>query len=310
MDDTAITQTGVDLAGRVSKFTQRIICRFRLIEAEIISVMWLGDTIPKDTTMEQWEQQCIDTMAQWRQEIYALAHANKDPGLVQRWKEMALYSDIAYPYILVTLYRPSRQNPTPSTNQMMVALANAVKVAEGYFQQSEAEAGRIKYVFHPCHHVFNCALVFLQGIQRCKQEVSDAYSWKEVEEWMYVFAKCFSSIAERWAAARRCLEEYDRLLTPIKKEYIEFLNHKVSLHKAPSQFSAGTPEGLYQYPTMGPQPAPADIDEAYNFWSVFNPTTTTDNAEAPSTFVYNQPPRDWNAEFSLTSLGMDSNSNV
>jgi hypothetical protein len=310
MDDTAITQTGVDPAGRVSKFTQRIICRFRLIEAEIISVMWLGDPIPKDTTMEQWEQHCIDAMAQWRQEIYASAHANKDPGLVQRWKEMALYSDIAYPYILVTLYRPSRQNPTPSTRQIMIALANAVKVADGYFQQSEAEAGRIKYVFHPCHHVFNCALVFLQGLQRCKQEVSDAYSWEEVEEWMHVFAKCFSSISERWTAARRCLEEYDRLLTPIKKEYTEFLNHKISLQKAPTQHSTSTLEGIYQYPTMGPQPAPADIDEAYNFWSVFNPTTATGNVEAPGAFVYNQPPRDWSTEFSLTSFGMDSNSDM
>jgi hypothetical protein len=305
VDDTAITQSGVDPTGRVSKFTQRIICRFRLIEVEIISVLWHGESIPKGTTMDQWEQQCIDAMSQWRQEIYASALANKDSGLIQRWKEMTLYSDIAYPYILVTLYRPSRQNPTPSTNQMMVALANAVKVADGYFQQSEAEAGRIKYVFHPCHHVFNCALVFLQGLQRCKQEVSDTYTWKEVEEWMYVFEKCFSSIAERWAAAKRCLEEYDRLLIPIKKEYMDFLDQKASLEQPLTQPPALIPEGLYQYPTMGPLPAPADIDEAYNFWSVFNPTTTTDNAEAPGVFVYNVPPRDWNAEFSL-NFGMDS----
>jgi hypothetical protein len=298
MDDTAITQSGVDRAGRVSKFTQRIICRFRLIEAEIISVLWHGDPIPKDVTMEQWEKQCIDAMTQWRQEIYASAHANKDPGLVQRWKEMTLYSDIAFPYILVTLYRPSRQNPTPTTMQVMIALANAVKVADGYFQQSEAEAGRIKYVFHPCHHVFNCALIFLQGLQRCKQEVSDTYSWQEVEEWMHVFAKCFSSIAERWAAAKRCLEEYDRLLVPIKKEYMEFLEQKVRLQQPPVQEAASVPVDLYHYPTIGPGPA-LDIDEAYNFWSVFNPTTTTtDTAEPPGAFVYNVP-RDWNAEFSL-----------
>jgi hypothetical protein len=306
MDDTAITQSGVDPTGRVSKFTQRIICRFRLIEAEIISVLWHGDPIPKDMTMEQWEQQCIEAMSQWQKEIYASAHASKDSGLVQRWKEMTLYSDIAFPYILVTLYRPSRQNPTPTTNQMMIALANAVKVADGYFQQSEAEAGRIKYVFHPCHHVFNCALVFLQGLQRCKQEVSDTYSWKEVEEWMYVFAKCFSSIAERWAAAKRCLEEYDRLLIPIKKEYMDFLDQKASLQLPLVQPLVSMTNSLYNYPTMGPPPAPAEIDEAYNFWSVFNPTTTTtDIAEAPGAFVYNVPPRDWNAEFSL-NFGMES----
>jgi hypothetical protein len=304
VDDTAITKSGVESGGRVSKFTQRIICRFRLVEAEIISVLWHGDPIPKNMTMEQWEQQCLDAMNLWRQEIYAAAHANKDPGLVQRWKEMMLYSDIALPYILVTLYRPSKHNPTPTTNEMMIALANAVKVADGYFQQSEAEAGRIKYVFHPCHHVFNCALIFLQGLQRCKQEVSDAYTWKEVEEWMYVFAKCFSSIAERWTAAKRCLEEYERLLLPIKKEYLEFLDQKARSQRPFVQPDISMPSSWTDYPSMGPAPAPADIDEAYDYWTVFNPTTTIDNVEAPSAFVYNVPPRDWNAEFSLT-FGME-----
>jgi hypothetical protein len=186
----------------------------------------------------------------------------------------------------------------------MVALDNAVKVADGYFQQSEAEAGRIKYVFHPCHHVFNCALIFLQGVQRCKQEVSDAYSWDQVEEWMNVFAKCFSSIAERWAAAQRCLDEYDRLLTPVKKEYLEFLEQKASSKEPLMQDATLVPDDLYGYSAIGPPSAPAEIDEACTFWTVFNPTTTTDTLMEPSgAFVYNVP-RDWNAEFSL-NFGME-----
>jgi hypothetical protein len=299
MDDTSITQASVNPEGRVSKFTQRIICRFRLIEADIISVLWHGDSIPDGITMDQWEQQCINAIILWRQEIYVSASANQDPTLIQRWKEMKLYSDIVYPYILVTLYRPSRQNPTPTTDQTMIALANAVKVADGYYQQSEAEAGRIKYVFHPCHHVFNCALIFLQGLQRCKHEVSETYSWREVEEWMYVFAKCFSSIAERWTAAKRCLEEYERLLIPIKKEYTDFLSQKASQYSAPLQMTVPMGEHLYNYPAATAAPV-ADIDEAYNFWSVFNPTTTTDTIEPLGALAYNEPPRDWNAEFSLT----------
>ncbi|KAH4024681.1 hypothetical protein HBI09_157080 [Parastagonospora nodorum] len=302
MDDTAITQSGIDRGGRVSKFTQRIICRFRLIEAEVVSVLWHGEPIPQNMTIEHWEQQCIDAMSRWRQEIYASAQANKDRGLVQRWKEMMLYSDIAYPYILVTLYRPSKLNPSPTTEQMMISLANAVKVADGYYLQAGAETGRIKYVFHPCHHVFNCAVIFLQGLQRCKQEVSDTYTWKEVEDWMYVFAKCFSSIAERWGAAKRCLEEYDRLLLPIKKEYMDFLDQKARAQRPLVQPEISMPEGMYDYSSMGTAPAPAniDIDEAYDYWTVFNPTTTIDTTEAPNAFVYNvAPPQDWNAEFSL-----------
>lgn len=297
-DDTAITQSGLERSGRVSKFTSRIICRFRLVEAEIISVRWHGEAVPDGLSMALWEQRCIDRMLQWQHEIYASARANQDPTLVQRWKEMMLYSDIAYPYILVTLYRQARHNSNPTTHQTMVALANAVKVADGYFQQSEAEAGRIKYVFHPCHHVFNCAIIFLQGLQRCKQEVSDAYSWKEVEEWMDVFAKCFLSISERWAAAKRCLEEYDRLLMPIKKEYMEFLDQKARLQQPPAH-TASMSDDLYSYPMIGPAPAPADIDEAINFWNVFNPTTTADNIEpAGGPLLYNVP-QDWNLEFDL-----------
>ncbi|KAF1847512.1 GAL4-like transcription factor-like protein [Cucurbitaria berberidis CBS 394.84] len=300
IDDTAITQASMEPAGRVSKFTQRIICRFRLIEADIISVLWLGDPLPKScTSLEQWIEQCISAMSEWQQEIYASRDANKDRGLIPRWNEMCLYSDIACPYILATLYRSSRRIPHPTTSQMMTALINAVKVADGYFRQSEAEAGKIKYVFHPCHHVFNCALIFLQGLQRCKQEVADNWSWPQVEEWMHVFAKCFSSIAERWTAAKRCLDEYERLLIPIKKEYMEFLSQQATLSPLPLRANASMTAGLFDYAAPAPTPAPAEIDEAYQFWSVFNPTVTTTDTEALSAYVFNVPPRDWNTEFSL-----------
>jgi hypothetical protein len=300
IDDTAITQSSMEPSGRVSKFTQRIICRFRLIEADIIAVLWHGDPISKEySSLEQWMQHCNDGMAEWQREIYANAKANKDRGLNARWTEMCLYSDIAFPYILSLLNRSSRRIPNPSRQQMMVALLNAVKVADGYFQQSEAEAGKIKYVFHPCHHVFNCALIFLQGLQRCKQEVANNYPWLQVEEWMRVFSKCFLSISERWAAAKRCYEEYERLLLPVKNEYIEYLDQKAtfrppSLHQTTSDSSS-----LYDYQV--PTPVLTEVDEAYQFWTVFNPTTsTTDTSDSLGAISYNHlPPRDWNAEFSL-----------
>lgn len=307
IDDTAITKAGVDMSGRVSKFTQRIICRFRLVEAEIVSVLWLGEPVPKDcTSIEQWMQRCIDTMSKWQQEIYASANANTDRGLIPRWNEMCLYSDIACPYILVTLYRSSRRIPNPTTAQMLTAMFNTVKVADGYVRQSEAEAGKIKYVFHPCHHVFNCALVFLQGLQRCKQEVSETWSWQQLEQWMQIFTKSFSSIAERWTAAKRCLEEYERLLLPIKKEYLDFLAQRAASVQPPLtpqlQPAAPIADGLYNYPAL-PEGS-AEIDEAYQFWSVFNPTSSADT-EARGAPSYNVPPRDWNTEFSL-SFAMDA----
>lgn len=214
----------------MSKFTQRIICSFRLIEAEFVSVLWQHEPIPKEfDSIDSWGQSCIDRICQWQQEIYAAARANQDPGLLARWEEMTLYSDIAVPYVYFMLNRPSKLHPVPTTEQRMIALANAVRIAAGYFKQSEAAPGRIKYVFHPCHHVFHCAIVFLEGLQYCKQEVLTTYSWEEVDESMNVFAECFRSIRERWTAATRCLEEYERTLAPVKKEYMDLYASKASI---------------------------------------------------------------------------------
>ncbi len=301
VDDTAITETGMEPTGRVSKFTQRIICRFRLIEADIISVLWLKEPWPKEcASMEQWMQQCINSIMEWRREIYASATSNKDRSLVSRWNEMCLYSDIACPYILVSLNRTSRAIPNPSSSQTLTAMHNAVKVADGYIRQFEAEAGKIKYVFHPCHQVFTCALVFLQGLQRCKSEVADSWSWEELEDWMQIFTRCFSSIAERWTAAQRCLEEYEKLLSPIKEEYVKFLTQRANLPPPPPpplSTAAPVTDQMYTYSTSTSRPA--GIDEAYQFWSVFNPTSSAET-EARIPNAYNDlPPRDWNTEFHL-----------
>lgn len=297
IDDTAITHVSVDLSGRVSKFTQRIICRFRLIEAEIIAVLWHGEPIPREcASLKQWAQRCATAIDEWQQEVYTCANANTDRGLSARWNEMCLFTDIAYAYIMVSLYRSSRTTPNPTTDQLMIALVNAVKVADGYIRQSEGEAGKIKYVFHACHHVFNCALVFLQGLQRCKQEVAASYSWPQVEGWMHIFSKCFSSVAERWSAAKRCLEEYERLLAPIKKEYGEFLVQKASYLPLAlrQEVSITNP-----YEHAGLVTAPTEVDEAYNYWSVSNPTRTEPTDLLTGLDMNSIPPRDWSAVFNL-----------
>ncbi|CAA9963435.1 GAL4 transcription factor [Pyrenophora teres f. maculata] len=298
IDDTGITTSSTCPTGRVSKFTQRIICRFRFIEADIISVLWHGEPLSNEyASLEQWMQHCIDGIAEWRREIHAASMTNKDRSLVARWTEMCLYSDIAYPYILSLLHRSSRRIPHPSRRQMMAALLNAVEVADGYFKQSEAEAGKIKYVFHPCHHVFDCALIFLQGLQRCKQEIALNYPWQDVEQWMNVFSKCFLSISERWAAAKRCYEEYERLLLPVKKEYLEYLELKPTFHSPPLSHATSDPSSMYEYQVT--HPALAQVDE-YQFWTIFNPTTSTTDATDPLGSANSYcPPRDWNAEFSF-----------
>lgn len=299
IDDTAITQHGTVPEGRVSKFTQRIICTFRLVEAEIVSVMWHHEPIPDEfTSIESWGQSCIDRMHQWQRDIYAAAHANQDPGLLARWEEMTLYSDIVIPYIYFMLNRPSKRLAVPSTNQRMIAMANAVKIAAGYYKQSEAAPGRIKYVFHPGHHVFHCAIVFLEGLQYCKQEVLTTYSWEQVEESMNIFAECFRSIRERWTAATLCLEEYERSLAPFKKEYVDLYASKASARKliVPQAAALATCDPTI-HDSMGSMSA--EVGANISHWSLFNPPTTSEPIEPLNAYAYTTTPRDWNAEFHL-----------
>ncbi|KAF1357202.1 hypothetical protein EJ07DRAFT_129527 [Lizonia empirigonia] len=298
IDDTAITKHGTVPEGRVSKFTQRIICSFRLIEAEFVSVLWQHEPIPKEfDSIDSWGQSCIDRICQWQQEIYAAARANQDPGLLARWEEMTLYSDIVVPYVYFMLNRPSKLHPVPTTEQRMVALANAVRIAVGYFKQSEAALGRIKYVFHPCHHVFHCAIVFLEGLQYCKQEVLTTYSWEEVEESMNVFAECFRSIRERWTAATRCLEEYERTLAPVKKEYMDLYASKASITELTVPQPA-TP--MMCSPTFHDVSGLVSTEGGgLSHWNLFNPTARSEPIEPLNAYTYTTTPRDWNAEFHL-----------
>ncbi|KAF1961990.1 GAL4-like transcription factor-like protein [Byssothecium circinans] len=297
VDDVAITRNGIDPTGPVSKFTSRRICLFRRIEAEIFAVMRHGEPVPKEySSMEHWMQRCETAILEWQDEIRAASQANEDPGFVERWKEMCLYSDIAVPYIFVALYRPAPANPTPTTIQLMTAFANSVKVAQGYWQQANTDFGRIKYVFHPCHHVFNCADIFLRILQRCKQEISERYTWEQLEQMMGSFSTCFAAIAERWTVAGRCLEEYQRELAGIKKEYLDFLAQKASLVPQMPPSPMGEAMGrLYTYSVPPPD------DEALNFWNVF--TTTADTLETLQAMTYNTP-NDWNAEFDLNLEAM------
>ena len=194
------------------------------------------------------------------------------------------------------LFRQSKRIPEPTTENQLTAFASAVKVADGYFKQSNADSGNIKYVFHPCHHCFASAVAFLHALSRCKSEISCKYSWYEIETWMSVFSRFFLTIAERWPAAMRCLEEYERLLDPVRTEYLEFLNKSPQM---PAVRHVANP--LYSYP--GP---PSDIGDALSFLTAFSPATMADPTDQKPAQAYSTP-QDWNTEFNL-KLGMETTS--
>ncbi|KAF2269994.1 hypothetical protein CC78DRAFT_507565 [Lojkania enalia] len=291
IDDLSVTEAGIDFSGRVSKFTSRRIWLFRQIEADIISVLHHNDSIPKEcANLDEWLHKTEAAILNWKWEVHQAAAANKDPHFESRWEEMLLYADIATPYILVSLFRPSPRIPKPTTENLLKVYNAAIQVADGYWQQSNADFGHIKYVFHPCHHSFNSAIEFLRALSWCKSEISDRYPYEQVEYDMGRFSTFFSTIAERWPAAIRCLEEYKKLLAPVKKEYVDFLVQKAkNIPPETSQLDGMT--NLYTCPT--------NLDDAFNFWMGFNPATVVDPTDMMFSYYPYTLSHDWNTEFNL-----------
>ncbi|GAD92883.1 similar to GAL4-like transcription factor [Paecilomyces variotii No. 5] len=225
IEDTAISAKGVDPHGKLTKFPSTRIWRFRQIEAEVVSVLFHnGDLSAEDNgALSMWMERMEIAIDTWRDEVKWFSSLN---GSHPASEEMCLYADIAHDYIIVTLFRPSTRVKDPTTGNLMKAFIAGVHVARGYWKQANLEFGSSKYVFHPCYHTFSAAVVFLQVLDRCKEAIWLKYSTDEIEDFISSFSKFFATIAERWPAASRCLEEFERLMAPVKRNYIDFTLRK------------------------------------------------------------------------------------
>lgn len=223
VEDGSISMSGIDLDGYATKFASRRIWQFRQIEAEIMSVIFHHrDISPSPPSLGTWLDEIEVKINKWNQEVHWSASLNTDSRKTSQWEEMCLYADIARDYIIVTLFRPSPRIKDPTCENLMKAFHAGIRVADGYWKQSNLEFGNSKYVFHPCYHTFSAAVVFLRALQRCKETISATYSLNQVENCIAYFSRLFTTIAERWPAASRCLEEFERLMAPVKREYIDY----------------------------------------------------------------------------------------
>jgi hypothetical protein len=132
---------------------------------------------------------------------------------------------------------------------------------------------------------------FLQALQRCKETVNLSYTLEEVKSFMASFSRLFSTMAERWPAASRCLEEYERLLAPVKKDYVDFVAHRARTHSI-SQ-GTGDYENLVGFSGELIDPI-INLDEMFNFGSFFQPDSST---VAEHGWLYSPVPTNWNTEF-------------
>ncbi|KAL2001136.1 hypothetical protein VTN02DRAFT_2203 [Thermoascus thermophilus] len=307
VEDSAISAAGIDPNGRSTKFTSKRIWQFRLIEAEIVSVLFHNGEIPpyNHCSLEAWmlkTEACINT---WHDEVHRSAALNTDPSKKSQWEEMCLYADIARNYLIVTLFRPNPRVKEPRCENLMKAFIAGVGVADGYWKQSNLEFGNSKCVFHPCYHTFSGAVVFLQALQRCKETIYLTYTVEEVEDFISCFSRFFTTIAEKWPAASRCLGEFERLLAPVKREYIAFTVQKARSvsEEQPSRNQAAAFAAEHQDDgdsmTMNHQAWGFD-DTMLGFGPLFTPELW--NTEEASGFTTFPVPVDWNAEF---DFGMD-----
>lgn len=295
VDDDAITKTSIDLSGPTPKMLARRIWLFRQIEAEVTSVLHQQGSQPVEgVALHDWIQKMRRSISEWRTEIYTSAQGNRDPMALSRYDDLKLYADIAYPYIILLLCKPSKRTAQPTRDEWLEAFESAVRVAEGYTRQANADTGSIKYVFHPCHHCFSAALVFLQALTRCSSDISTRYSQTHVEAWMKVFSYFFSTVSERWPAASRCLEEYERILEPIKHQYLRFLEQKEWRSMQGLSPLSNQSNAVHSVIPM----ATNEMDNAFNYYETFNPTFTTVNGDLLSSPMF-QPPRDWKTEFNF-----------
>jgi hypothetical protein len=217
---------------------------------------------------------------EWQKDVYNVIAESSDASSQSRWEELRLWSQIGRPYLLMILYKPSKRIPYPKSDSWMTCLKSAVQIAQGYGKQAESGDRNIKYIFEPCHQCFAAALVFLQAISYYKAEVTSTHAWEEIQIWMNTFSRFFAIISERWAAASRCLEEYERLLAPIKREYLDLSRSKTK---------------------HVPQPTPnfgTELDELYNSWAICNSSTTTYSPDLLSGYAYSAPSQ-WRREFNL-----------
>ncbi|KAL1859853.1 hypothetical protein Plec18167_006325 [Paecilomyces lecythidis] len=293
IEDNAISAAGVNPHGKLTKFPSTRIWKFRQIEAEIVSVLFHnGELSPENNgDLTRWMERMETAIDTWRDEVKWFSSLNGSHPVSD---EMRLYADIAHDYIIVTLFRPSTRVKDPTTENFMKAFIAGVHVARGYWKQANLEFGSSKYVFHPCYHTFSAAVVFLQALDRCKEAIWLEYSTDQIEEFILSFSKFFTTIAERWPAASRCLEEFERLMVPVKRKYIDF-----TLSKARTVPNGSGPNASFIDQEGFVLNTPAHQDELLDIHTLFPQDVFSHEQLEDLTFTI---PTDWEMEFDFSVI--------
>jgi hypothetical protein len=121
---------------------------------------------------------------------------------------------------------------------------------------------------------------------------------------MRTFARFFATVAERWPAASRCLEEYERLLAPVRTDFVDYLAQEAAARRLTemsathSAASLGAGLTAASAADMDLDTAAFDLDEALKFGTFFN-VAAPGLDDAAGGYYHPYVPMDWNEEFSF-----------
>jgi hypothetical protein len=288
LEDCSTATAEIDPNAQWTKSFALWVWKYRQIEAEIVSVLFYNGEITArglESSLDSWMQRMELAINTWKVEFQWFSAMRDGDPVAQ---EMHLYADIAHAYIIVTLFRPAPRVKEPSCENLMKAFIAGVNVAKGYLSQSNLAFGNSKFVFHTCYHTFSAAVVFLQALDRCKHLICLRYTVDQVDDFISVFSKEFTATAERWPAASRCLEEFEKLMVPVKRKFIDFALNEARMI---SNEMAANPSLTVDEEAL--QPA-LYSDELMDFQSLFphDVFNTQDPLGIPFTI-----PSDWGIEF-------------
>jgi hypothetical protein len=251
-EDAAIHRTHIDPRGRRSKFMFGHVRTYRLITAEIMSVLCHGHPVPSEFgSLEAWQEATEARIHAWRDEILGQTEANLDRTLAAPLLEMSIYCEIADPLIILALFGPCARIQRPGSRNVTKVFDASVQVARGYMRQANTGFGASKYTFHSCHHVASAAMVFLQLIRENPHTLSSLFTLDEMDDFMAAFSSFFSHGAEKWPAFSRCLDEYHRLLGPVKEGYVNHVRRSTPVSQPGSENNDSTFGVPNAFPVLG-----------------------------------------------------------
>lgn len=169
---------------------------YRQIHSDMVEVHFRGK--PFGDSWEEWLTGMEAKLRTWYDK-----HRDTYP-----WTETAYHNALTY------LHRPSPLTPKPTARSLLIAFENACAVAASYGK--DIQAGYFRRPWLAAHHTFGSAVIVLFCLRHGAKLILTKFHANEIAEMTALFSRNLQSVSsEFWPEVSRCVEVYNRLLTPL-----------------------------------------------------------------------------------------------